>query len=416
MTIQELQDKKILILGFAREGRDTLKFLQHYFPSKVFGIADEKESLPNLPKKKVKFFLGKDYLKSIKQYDVVVKSPGIPLKKIRPLLKKSQYLTSETDIFFSLCQGTIIGVTGTKGKSTASSLIYSALKNGGRKVQLVGNIGKPALQFLLKQTPEDIFVFELSSFQLEHLTQSPHIAVLLNLYQEHLNHHGSFAAYAKAKANITNYQSNTDFLIYNKNDREITKIAKKSKAQKIPFNKKSVSPFLAPTEPALLIGKLLSIPEAKIKKAIKDFTPLPHRLKTIGTYKGITFINDSLATIPEATIGALDTLGKNTATLIAGGFDRGVSITNLARRIEKSKLTTLILFPETGEAIFKALKKKPKNILFTNNMKEAVRLAYLHTKKGNTCLLSPAASSFNLFKDYKDRGDQFKKAVKQYGK
>ncbi|MDA1337353.1 MAG: UDP-N-acetylmuramoyl-L-alanine--D-glutamate ligase [bacterium] len=444
MIIEELTDKKILILGFAREGRDTLKFLQQHFPSKVFGIADEKESLANLPKKKVKLFLGKKYLRAIRQYDVVVKSPGIPLKMVQPLLKKSQSLTSETDIFFSLCQGTIIGVTGTKGKSTTSSLIYSVLKEGGKKVQLVGNIGKPALQFLARQTTEDIFVFELSSFQLEHLGQSPHIAVLLNLYQEHLNHHGTFSAYAKAKANITAHQSESDFLIFNKDDKEVLKIAKKSKAQKIPFIKKSVSPFLAPIEPALLIGKLFSIPQSNIQKAIKDFQPLPHRLENVGTYKGITFINDSLATIPEATIGALDALGKNVSTLIAGGYDRGISMTQLARRIEKSSITTLILFPDTGKNILNALRNRgnflargrlkrhrsqrnyppnakqlafgPKNIFFTDNMKEAVKLAYLHTKRRGSCLLSPAASSFNLFHDYKDRGDQFKKAAKQYAR
>jgi UDP-N-acetylmuramoylalanine--D-glutamate ligase len=419
MTIDELKGKNILILGFAREGRDTLKFLRKYFPNKIFGIADQKDSLLNLPAKKVKLYLGKSYLKDIRKYDVVIKSPGIPLRTIKPLLKKSQYLTSETDIFFSLCKGTIIGITGTKGKSTTASLIYSILKKDGKRVHLVGNIGKPALQFLLKQTPKDIFVFELSSFQLEHLTQSPYVAVLLNLYQEHLNHHGSFAAYTKAKANITNFQSIKDFLIYNANDKEVVKIAKKSKAQKISFQRKPVSTnssFLAPVEPAVLVGKLFSVKNSKIQKAIKDFKPLPHRLENIGTYIGITFINDSLATIPEATIGALDTLGKTITTLIVGGFDRGVGTAKLAKRIEQSNITTLILFPTTGAAIFKSLKKKPKNAFFVANMKEAVKLAYLNTKKGSTCLLSPAAASFNLFSDYQDRGDQFKRFVKQYAK
>ena len=149
MTIDELKGKNILILGFAREGRDTLKFLRKYFPNKIFGIADQKDSLLNLPAKKVKLYLGKSYLKDIRKYDVVIKSPGIPLRTIKPLLKKSQYLTSETDIFFSLCKGTIIGITGTKGKSTTASLIYSMLKKDGKRVHLVGNIGKPALQFLL---------------------------------------------------------------------------------------------------------------------------------------------------------------------------------------------------------------------------------------------------------------------------
>jgi len=419
MTIDELKNKEILILGFAREGRDTLQFLQKHFPDKVFGIADQKESLPNLPKTRVKLYLGKDYLKAIKQYDVIVKSPGIPLKIVNPLLKESQRLTSETDIFFSECQGTIVGITGTKGKSTIASLIYSILKKGGKKTKLVGNIGTPALQFLLKQTPKDIFVYELSSFQLEHLKQSPHIAVFLNLYPEHLNHHGNFASYAKAKANITLHQSKADFLIYNKKDKEVFRIAKKSKAQKIPFKRKRISQntaFLAATEPAILVGKLFSIPNSKIQKAIKDFTPLPHRLEQIGTFKEITFVNDSLATIPEAAVGALNALGNQVTTLLVGGFDRGVSVTKIARRIEQSKITTLILFPTTGEKILRTLKKKPKRVFLVDSMKEAVKLAYLHTRKGKICLLSPAASSFNLFKDYQDRGNQFKKFVKRYGR
>jgi len=418
MTFKELKDKKILILGFAREGRDTLLFLKKQFPKKVFGIADQNKTLKNLPKTKVRLHLGTNYLKAIRQYDIIVKSPGIPLRIVAPFLSKRHKLTSETDLFFSACQGTIIGITGTKGKSTTSSLIYSILKKGGRKVTLVGNIGTPALQFLSKQTPEDIFVFELSSFQLENLTQSPHIAIFLNLYPEHLNHHGSFASYKKAKANITHYQTAADFLIYSKNDKEVAKIAKKSKTQKLPFKRKPIAKnvsFLAAPEPAILVGKLFDIPDSTIKQAIHEFKSLPHRLEKVGTFKDIIFINDSLATIPEATIAALDTLKDSVATLIAGGFDRGVDVEKLARRIEKSKITTLILFPETGEKTYRALKKKPSRVFFTATMKEAVQLAFESTPRKKVCLLSPAAASFNLFKDYQDRGEQFKKFVKQYG-
>jgi len=427
MTINELKNKKILILGFAREGRDTLRFLRKHFLNKVFGIADQKETIHNLPKTRVRLHLGANYLKAIKQYDIIVKSPGIPVKIVAPFLSKKQGLTSETDLFFSACHGTIVGITGTKGKSTTASLIYSILKKGGKKVKLVGNIGTPALQFLSGQTPEDIFVFELSSFQLENLQQSPHVAVFLNLYPEHLNHHASFASYKKAKANITLYQTATDFIIYNANDKEVTKIAKKSKAQKISFHPGtkgcqtplcigvSDTPIVACAKPAILVGKLFGVPESTIKQAIHEFKPLAHRLENAGTFQGITFVNDSLATIPEATIAALDALGSSVATLIVGGFDRGVKVEKLARRIEKSKVETLILFPETGKKILHALKKRPKNVFEVTIMKEAVRLCYEHTPKKKICLLSPAASSFNLFKDYQDRGEQFKRFVKLHG-
>lgn len=417
MTLAELKNKKILILGFAREGRDAFEFLRKRFPNKVFGVADQKESLLNLPKKRVKTHLGKGYLKAIKNYDVIVKSPGIPLRIVKPYLRKRHLLTSETDLFFAECQGTIIGITGTKGKSTTASLIYSILKKGGKKAALVGNIGSPSLRFLSKQSPEHIFVYELSSFQLEHLQQGPHVAVLLNVFAEHLNHHGSFAKYVRAKANIAKYQSPEDFFIYNKDSKIVSRIAKRSKAQKLPYKpKKRGKEWAAFTEPAILAGRLFGVAESKIKRALQEFKPLPHRLEKIGTFKGISFVNDSLATIPEATIAALDILGNNAATLIAGGYDRGVSMAKLARRIEKSRIQTLILFPDTGKKIFRALKRKPKNVFFIEKMREAVNIAYLNTKKGKTCLLSPAASSFNMFKDYADRGNQFKKFVKQYGR
>jgi len=419
MNVQELKGKKILIVGFAREGRDTLRFLRTRLPNQVIGIVDEKESLPNLPTKKVQLHLGKDYLKATKNYDVIIRSPGVPLKKVKPYLSKKHQLTSETDIFFSGCQGTIVGVTGTKGKSTTASLINDILQKGGKKVQLVGNIGKPALQYLSKQTADTIFVFELSSFQLEGMKQSPHVAVFLNLYQEHLDHHGSFENYKKAKANITFHQRSSDFLLYNKRDKNILSMVKKSKAQKIPFTKSKAdkeSMFAASIQPAVLVGKLFGIPAKDIKRALKGFEPLPHRLEYLGEYKGIRFINDSLATIPEAAIAALDLTGKQATTLIAGGYDRGVAVAPLVKRIEESSLETLILFPDTGEKILKALRKKPKNVFEVSSMKEAVQLAYKHTRKGKTCLLSPAASSFNLFKDYEDRGEQFRTYVKRYGK
>jgi len=425
MKLKELKGKKVLILGFAREGGDTLRFLRRYFPKKIIGIADQKSYISNGREKYVIWHLGKDYLKALKKYDVIIKAPGIAPYVIAPFLKTPHHITSQTDIFFENCENTIIGVTGTKGKSTTASLIHHILQSGGARTRLIGNIGEPALSYLAKAKPEDIFVYELSSFQLESLKVSPHIAVFLNLYPEHLDHHKTFGAYAKAKANITLHQGTEDFLVYNAKDAEVRKIAKKSRAQKLPFlpkPKRGLSPHIAGTvpalaavEPAILVGKLFGVSDSKIKQAIKNFKSLPHRLEDIGEYKNIRFVNDSLATIPEATMAALGLLGNQVATLIAGGYDRGVSMTKLARRIDKSGIQTLILFPDTGKKILQDLKRKPTNVFFAQNMKEAVQLAYQHTPKGKTCLLSPAASSFNLFRDYQDRGNQFTKFVKRYG-
>ena len=433
MTLKKLKNKRILILGFAREGRDTLSFLRAHFPKKVIGIADQKSSLFYGRRKQVRWHLGKNYLKALKQYDVIIKSPGIPPKVIAPFISKNQIVTSQTEIFFENCPGTIIGVTGTKGKSTTALLIHAVLKQGGVRVHLIGNIEVPVLQFLNTATPEDVFVYELSSFQLTNLKRSPHIAVLLNIYPEHLDYYGgSFKEYTKAKANITKHQTAEDFLIYNSKDPEVCKIAKNSKAQKLPFGGKGSlaskkeaklrqTTFLASPEPAVIIGKLFGISQRKIEQAVKNFKPLPHRLQRVGEFKGITFYNDSLATIPEATIAALDALGSRVHTLVAGGYDRGISFEKLGKKIEKSSLKVLVLFPTTGKKILESMNRPASSAggpllhFFAKDMKEAVKFCYAHTPKGKICLLSPASSSFNMFKDYKDRGEQFIKWVKALG-
>ena len=192
--LEKLKDKKILILGFGREGRDTLLFLRKIFPKKVFRIADQKTI------KGKNIIIERNYLKALRKYDVIIKSPGVPMKTIKPYISKKQEVISQTKIFFENCHNVIIGITGTKGKSTTASLIYSILKQAKFPVHLVGNIGNPALSSLLKAKKNDIFVYELSSHQLFDLKQSPHISVFLNVYPEHLDYYKNFNEYAKAKA------------------------------------------------------------------------------------------------------------------------------------------------------------------------------------------------------------------------
>ncbi|MFH1180925.1 MAG: UDP-N-acetylmuramoyl-L-alanine--D-glutamate ligase [bacterium] len=419
MKLNELKNKKIVILGFGREGKDTLLFLKKLFPKKKIGIADQK--------------FGKDYLDKIGDYDVIIKSPGIPFKILRtPDVRR---ITTQTEIFFDNCPGQIVGITGTKGKSTTASLCCAVLKSGGLKVHLVGNIGKPVLNLLFSATPKDIYVYELSSFQLTNLKKSPHIAVLLNIYQEHLDYYRNFKEYINAKTNITRYQKEGDFLVYNSENKLVKEIAKKSKtelSQKAKAKKRIK--FSSPAKKiaikgdyydldknaARAVGKIFKIPEAKMEKAIKNFKPLPHRLELVGTFRGITFYNDSLATIPEAVISALTLLSDKVETIFLGGFDRGLNFDELARKVLKSKIKNIILFPGSGQRISEEIKKINKNAaiksFFTDSMKEAVKLAYHHTQKGKICLLSCASPSFGLFKDYKERGNLFKKYVKFFGK
>jgi len=400
--LEKLKDKKILILGFGREGRDTLLFLRKIFPKKVLRVADQKTI------KGENIIIEKNYLKALKEYDVIIKSPGIPMKTIKPYISKKQEVISQTKIFFENCHNVIIGVTGTKGKSTTASLIYSILKQAKFPVHLVGNIGKPALSSLLKAKKNDIFVYELSSHQLFDLKQSPHISVFLNVYPEHLDYYKNFNEYAGAKANITLFQKKNDYLIYNSEDKIVSKIAKKTKAHKLAIKGKY---YDLDIEAAKKVASIFKISQKTIEKAIKEFKFLPHRLEFVGKFKGIEFYNDSLSTIPQSTIEALDFFNGRVQTMILGGFDRGLDFKELGKKIVGIK--TLILFPDTGKRIYKAIKGRKPKCFFTKSMKKAVKLAYSHTDKDMVCLLSPASASFGLFKDYKERGDIFKKQVNE---
>ncbi len=418
MKTEKPADKKILILGLGKEGIDTLKFLRKLFPKKVLGIGDRDRGVKNKIKNNglLRWHLGDDYLKALKNYDVIIKAPGIPLKSISPFIGKKQLVTSQTEIFFDNCPGTIIGITATKGKSTTTSLIYEILKSAGLSAHLVGNIGKPVLSLLFSATNKDVYVYELSSHQLFNLKKSPHIAVFLNVFPEHLDYYKSFKEYVGAKANITKHQTKKDFLIYNPDNKLVKEIAKKSKAQKISIKGEYYDLNRAA---AREVGKIFNISKEKINQTIKGFKYLPHRLELVETFKGITFYNDALSTIPEATIYALNTLGNKVETIILGGFDRGLDFSSLAKRVLKSNIKNVILFPVTGQRIWKEIVKisdgKDFNHFFVDNMPEAVKIAYDNTKKGKICLLSTASPSFNMFKDYKEKGNLFKKYVKQYG-
>ena len=439
MKLSFLEDKKILILGMGKEGKDTLSFLRKNFPEKVLGVADQKDVKCQMSN--VKIYFGKDYLKAIDDYDIIIKSPGISihLPEIEKANKEKK-LTSQTDIFFENCKGTIVGVTGTKGKSTTTTLIYQVLKEGGIRAHLIGNIGKPVLSYLFNSSKKDVFCYELSCHQLWNLKHSPHIAVFLNLFPEHLDYYKNFREYASSKANICRWQKADDFLIYNANDKNVKKIAQKSKAQKIPLKDysnilKNVGikkiPLLGEHNllniaAAIEVGKIFKIPNLKIKRGIENFKPLPHRLELVGTFKGITFYNDALSTIPETAIAALDALGDKVETILLGGYDRNINFDNLAKKILNSKIKNIILFPTTGEKIWRAVQKEfqKKNYqsrdriksFFVDNMKDAVRIAFENTNQGKICLLSCASTSFSLFRDYKEKGNQFKKWVKYYGK
>lgn len=383
--------KKILILGYGREGQSTHKFLANRFPGLAIDFADKKDD-PH-------------YLNKIKNYEIVIKTPGISphFPEIVKAKNIGKLITSQTQIFFELCPAKIIGVTGTKGKSTTTSLIYHVLKENNIKTVLVGNIGKPMLDYLSEITQDIWVVAELSSYQLMDLQKSPHIAVLQAIYPDHLDYHQSFEEYKNAKLNIAKYQKPGDYFIHD-----------------LPLPQKPIESQLLGKHnqpnilPSIEIGKILKIPKAKILAAIQTFRPLETRLENCGTRQGITFYADTLATIPEATIAAIDAL--NPQTLIAGGHDRHQDYAALGKKIDVSNIKTLILFPNTGERIKNPITRKTIQCFSANSMQEAVNFAFQYTENGKICLLSPAAPSFTLFKDYRDEAEQYKKSIKDLSK
>jgi UDP-N-acetylmuramoyl-L-alanine---L-glutamate ligase len=462
MKFNELSQKNVLILGLGTEGRATYEFLRKKWPGKRLRIAD-RTKIGEFPQDlaqqlqsdaAVHLELGSSYLDSLASDAsvVIIKTPGIPasLPQIKKALDVGCILTSHSELFLANSQRErIIGVTGTKGKSTTSSLIHHILNNSGMAAELVGNIGNPPLMRLDAVPEGTYFVHEFSSHQLAEVHISPHIAVLLNIVPEHLDYYSSFEQYVAAKENITRFQEPEDLLVFNADYPIPTAIAGRTKAQRRPFSvnervdgacyvdsKNIVCSFngeeaiLALTDiplpgafnvqnviAAVAVARLCGVPPGAIREAVRSFRPLPHRLEPVGTYQGVSFYDDSIATVPEATLGALEALGEGVQTLILGGHERHLDFTELGARFPQN-VRTIILFPATGRRIWAAIERHspvPPQPFFVESMEEAVRIAYARTEIGKICLLSPASPSFGIFKDYRERGNAFKRLVMKLG-
>ncbi|PIY71792.1 UDP-N-acetylmuramoyl-L-alanine--D-glutamate ligase [Candidatus Roizmanbacteria bacterium CG_4_10_14_0_8_um_filter_33_9] len=409
MKIDNLKNKKILIVGYGIEGKSTELFLKKNVSNAVIGITDKNDRL--------------NYLDVQYEYDLVIKSPGVNKSDIH-----IPYTTA-TNIFFANIQNPIIGVTGTKGKSTTASLIHHILVASGKKAHLVGNIGKPALELFMSSIgKDDIIVMELSSYQLDDICYSPHFVVITSLFPEHMNYHGTVDLYYASKRNILSRVISNNTVFFNSKYQQITEWIKDLSIKKV-----DVSNLLLDRIESQLIGKhnveniLLSYAVAKelgitnsqIRNAIKTFKPLPHRLEKVGVYKEILFFNDAISTTPQSTIAAIESL-KTVNTLLLGGQDRGYDFEQLMNCIVRNKITNLVFFPESGEKMYNVLKKRNTdihfNILKTSKMDEAVSFAFQYTKKDHICLLSTASPSYSIWKNYIEKGELFKKYITEYEK
>lgn len=443
--LEKINNKNIAILGFGKEGKSTYNFIRRY-SNQTLTILDKNDILKNneylKEDKNLKIITGDTYLNNLEQYDLIIKAPGIALLDI-DLKNIENKLTSQLELILEINKKNIIGITGTKGKSTTTSLLYNIIKEQNENTFLLGNIGNPILDYIEKFNDESILVIEMSSHQLEFVHQSPHIGVILNLYQDHLDHTGTLEKYHNDKMHMFKYQNKSDIGIYdgqneylinliNKNNYESKlynfKVNEKAdiyvENNKIYYNNEMIydgnqernligSHNLKNIMVTLLITKLLNLDLEKATKTINKFNPLEHRLERVGTYNNITYFNDTIATIPEATINGINGLG-NVDTLIFGGMDRNIDYNNFIEFLKTSNITNLIGLPETGHKICKILKEKNtnKNIYIVETIDEAVDIADKQTKKNHICLLSPAASSYNKFKNFEEKGNYYKNVIK----
>jgi UDP-N-acetylmuramoyl-L-alanine---L-glutamate ligase len=426
MTIQELNGKSVCILGFGREGKAMFEALEKHVPEAKLTIADSNSQVLS-PNSHVQMQLGPEYLKDLQRFDTIIKSPGIPPQKELESVKEK--LTSSTQIFLESIRRTgakVIGITGSKGKSTTASLIAEILKSAGKDVHLIGNIGKPAIAYVERANENTIFVQEMSSYQLMDLTISPEIAVVTSFFPEHLDYHGSMENYLEAKKHITRFQKKEDTVFFNEESEGAKAIADESTGTLVPFSTKNAPLRIEETKligthnlgniaAAFLVAKHIGISDDTSIAAIRDFQSLPHRLQPCGEHHGIKWIDDAISTTPESTIAAIDALDGNVTTLILGGQDRGNDFANLAVRIRQSEISTVILLGESGDRIRKALEDASTlvNIERAKSMKEVVQIAkeVSPSTKNPLVLLSPASPSYGLFKDFEERGNAFVGAI-----
>ncbi len=449
--------KRVAVLGLGINGLDSVRYLSGQ--GAEITVLDKKnqdelaEDLKKLVGLEFKTILGASYLSSLEEFDFIFRSPGVRrnLPQILAVEEKGAVVTSPTMEFFSQSKAKIIGVTGTKGKGTTSTLIHLILRAAGKNSYLAGNIGVPMLELLSKLTPQDWVVLELSSFQLQDLTDSPHIAVITNITSDHMDYHLSQNEYISAKTNILKFQKETDFAVLNFDDPSSKNLWKQTLGKYYWFTTKGSSiegcfvgdPYIFFSEvendhpldtiakvsdiqlrgehnlsnvlAAALAGFLAGVDISAISQVITSFTGLEHRLELVAKIKGVSYYNDSFGTTPDTAIAALKSFNEP-IILIAGGSDKGSDYSALGKEIISRNVKTLILIGQMSQAILGSVRSAGKYngtvIAGLKSMTEIIKCASSTASPGDIVLLSPACASFDMFSNYKDRGSQFKNSVK----
>ena len=424
---KQINNKRIVILGFGLEGQSSLKYLAANGFLQQIIVADQNPDLakhPLVQEYDLEVITGTEYLQKLSNNDFIIKSPGVPLVKNRPDLTSH----SQTSLFLENYGSQIIGITGTKGKSTTSTMIFRILEEQNKECILVGNIGQPAFDLIHKISSKSIIVYELSAHQLQCVEMGPKMALLLNLMPEHLDYFKDENDYYEAKLNIFKNQAPPFFRFISEQTFKkypssfFSSIKKETEIIKdeIVFENQTL---IRLKELKYLLGRhhleniqgvleLVIFLELDIPKAcesLKNFHPLPHRQEFLGEKKGVRFINDSISTIPQSAIHAINAIGE-LDYLILGGLDRGIDYTSLAEYLGNQSFKKVYFLGKAGKSILKELRENEIFMHFQfqwNEKLQDIREELLQIQTG-TVLLSPAAASYDAFKNFEERGDYFR--------
>lgn len=386
-AIEKFRGKRILIWGYGREGKSTEQFfIRHGLAETVEIYEGAREGIDE------------------NKYDYIFKSPGISAWDL------SDKFTSQTELFLEAFGDRVIGITGTKGKSTTSTMLYTVLRQClNTDVFLLGNIGEPCLNYYDEIKPDSIVVFEMSCHQLAHNKISPHVAVFLNLFEEHLDYYGTIEKYFSAKTNIAFYQGREDYFYVGDNVPDIPTIANVKVVDKPLDIKMKLLGEHNQYNAAFVREIAVSVygcKEADVLEAIKEFTGLPHRLELVVEKDGVRYYDDSISTIPEATIKAVESI-TDVKTVLVGGMDRNIDYSILEKYIADREDVVFICMYESGRRIYDKVSDRT-NVVYKENLADAVIEARRLTPAGFACVLSPAAASYGYFENFEDRGNQFK--------
>jgi len=444
----EFKNKQIVVVGLGRTGKAVSRFLLQR-QAKV--IASEKKSREELIQdKEIKILLqdgliieaGGHRKKTFEQADMIIISPGVPpLPELENLKAKGKQVMPEIELAYQFCKGKIVGITGSNGKSTTATLTHKILKEGGLRAFLAGNIGFPLINFVDSATPEDVYVVELSSFQLTYIEKfKVDVAVLLNITPDHLDWHPSYEHYQEAKFKLVLSQDEKALTILNQDDPVVWSLQAQKKGEVLAFSltqevKKGMylkgnwlhvnlghpQKFLNRQEIPLLgshnlenimasalVGYYFGVDTSSIRNSILTFSGLEHRLEKVTSIKGITFFNDSKATNIDATLKSLRSFADN-IILILGGRDKGGDFRQLIPEI-KRRVKAVILLGEAKDKIHQGLQGIIP-LYPVSTLNQAVETSYSLASLGDIILLAPGCTSFDMFQNFEERGQKFKEAV-----